>query len=115
MQAAVTAVFREGGSHTIFREVKYKFIFVGKTCPGGIFKPGVPVRFRVIFAPQILVNVPLCFVEHLHEGEGCTRRQFVCQHGHVFGDPLHDLGFGCAAARFVLPADGIKENEQVRF
>ena len=115
MQAAVAAVFREGGSHTIFREVKHKFVFVGETCSGGIFKPGVPVCFHLILAAQILVNVPLGLVEHLHEGEGRTRRQLVCQHGHVFGEPLHDFGFGCAAAGFVLPADGIKENEQVRF
>lgn len=67
VQAAVVPIFREGGSDTIFREVKYKFIFVGKTCPGGIFNAAVPVCFHLILAAQILVNVPLGFVEHLYE------------------------------------------------
>ena len=58
MQAAVAAVFRESGSHTIFREVKYKFVFVGETCSGGIFKPGVPVRFHLILAAQVSMMSP---------------------------------------------------------
>lgn len=44
MQAAVVPVFREGGSHTIFREVKHKFVFVGETCPSGAMGRG---RFAV--------------------------------------------------------------------
>ena len=115
MQAAVTAVFREGGSHTIFREVKHKFVFVGETCPGGIFNAAVPVCFHLILAPQVFVNIPLCFVEHLHEGEGNTRRHLGSQHGYVFGDPCRNFVFGGVAAGLVIAVDGIQDHYQSWF
>ena len=70
---------------------------------------GVPVRFRVVLAVQVLVNVTLGFVEHLHEREGCTRRHLFCQHGCVLRQPCSHYGFGCISFWLAFPVHQIQQ------
>ena len=70
---------------------------------------GVPVRFRVVLAVQVLVNVALGFVEYLHEREGCTRRHLFCQHGCVLRQPCSHYGFGCISFRLAFPVHQIQQ------
>ena len=70
---------------------------------------GVPVRFRVVLAVQVLVNVTLGFVEHLHEREGRTRRQLFCQHGRVLRQPCSHYGFSCVSFWLAFPVHQIQQ------